>query len=186
MFLLLFSLLRIKLSLEFPTLRKVTWNYELIEPAPGARGKALRSLRNRWNCISNCLCCFNRYIIHLRAGVCCRGERETSNPPLEQFSILPVQGTGSLVLFCKSRLKPDPGDSHELLLNKASRLIFESRFPRLFCYSFKSLPIRDGKVVKLRFLGILECNPISLPNSLLNLALISFSRVFLLQVYFPS
>lgn len=33
------------------------------------------------------------------------------------------------------RLKPDPGDSHELLLNKASRLIFESRFPRLFCYS---------------------------------------------------
>lgn len=30
------------------------------------------------------------------------------------------------------RLKPDPGDSHELLLNKASRLIFESRFPRVF------------------------------------------------------
>ena len=46
------------------------------------------------------------------------------------------------------RLKPDPGDSHELLLNKASRFIFESRFPRLFCYSGKSLPIRDGKVVK--------------------------------------
>lgn len=43
MFLLLFSLLRIKLSLEFPTLSSVTWNSELIEPAPGASMSSILS-----------------------------------------------------------------------------------------------------------------------------------------------